>query len=187
MSESDAPPLQSADDVFAFWLAAGRERWFGHDDAFDAEVRAKFADTYQAAAGGLLRAWENSPQHALALVIALDQFPRNMFRGSARAFATDPQARAVAARAIKQGFDRQIALPARVLFYLPFEHAEDLADQERAVALIRATGDADLIKWAVLHADIIRRFARFPHRNALLGRTSTPEEQAFLDAGGFRG
>lgn len=186
MSESGTPHY-SADDVLAFWLAAGAKRWFEHDDTFDSEVRAKFAGTYEAAAAGLLGAWESSPQHALALVIALDQFPRNMFRGSARAFATDPQARAVAERALGQGFDRQIALPARVFFYLPFEHAEDLADQQRAVALIRGTGDADLIKWAVLHVDIIRRFGRFPHRNALLGRTSTPEEQAFLDAGGFRG
>ncbi len=110
-----------------------------------------------------------------------------MFRGSAQAFAADPLARAAAERAIARGFDRKVAMPGRTFFYLPFEHSETLADQERSVALIGATGAADLLKWAELHADIIRRFGRFPHRNALLGRTSTPDEQAFLDAGGFAG
>jgi uncharacterized protein (DUF924 family) len=129
----------------------------------------------------------DAPESARALVIVLDQFPRNMFRGTARSFATDTLARAVAERAIAEGFDRKVALPELQFFYLPFEHSEDLADQERAVTLMAATGDADLLKWAKLHADIIRRFGRFPHRNAMLGRTSTPEEQAFLDGGGFRG
>jgi uncharacterized protein (DUF924 family) len=110
-----------------------------------------------------------------------------MFRGSARSFAADAMARAVADRAIANGFDQKVAMPERVFFYLPFEHSEALLDQERSVALIAATGNADLLKWAELHADIIRRFGRFPHRNALLGRTSTPNEQAFLDGGGFAG
>ncbi len=187
MSEHAAPARWTAEDVLAFWLAAGHERWFGHDAALDAAVRERFAATYDDAAAGLLTAWEDQPRSALALVIVLDQFPRNMFRGSARSFATDPLARAAAERAIARGFDQQAAMPERVFFYLPFEHSETLADQERAVALIAATGDADLLKWAELHADIIRRFGRFPHRNALLGRTSTLEEQAFLDGGGFAG
>ena len=110
-----------------------------------------------------------------------------MFRGSARTFAADALARAVADRAIARGFDQRVAKSDRQFFYLPFEHSEDLADQERALALFRAHGDADLLKWAELHADIIRRFGRFPHRNAVLGRTTTPAEQAFLDAGGFAG
>jgi uncharacterized protein (DUF924 family) len=129
----------------------------------------------------------NSPEGALALVIVLDQFPRNMFRHSARSYAADPLARAVARRAIAKGFDLRIAMPERTFFYLPFEHSEDLADQERSVELMRGTGDADSLKWAELHADIIRRLGRFPHRNAVLGRTTTPEEQAFLDKGGFSG
>jgi uncharacterized protein (DUF924 family) len=187
MSERAAPARQSAADVLAFWLAAGSDRWFEHDDAFDAAIRERFAATCEDAVAGLLSGWENSPEGALALVIALDQFPRNIFRGSARSYAADPLARAAAARAVAKGFDRQIAMPGRAFFYLPFEHSEDLADQERAVALFRETGDADLLKWAELHADIIRRFGRFPHRNAALGRTATPEEQAFLDAGGFGG
>ena len=187
MSELAAPGRQTAEDILAFWLAAGRERWFEHDEAFDAAIRERFAATYQEAAAGLLTAWEAQPQSALALVIVLDQFPRNMFRGSAQSFATDPLAHAAAQQAIAKGFDRQVAMPQRIFFYLPFEHSEVLADQEHAVALIGATGDADFEKWAKLHADIIRRFGRFPHRNVLLGRASTPEEQKFLNSGGFAG
>jgi uncharacterized protein (DUF924 family) len=187
MSDPHASARQSAEDVLAFWRAAGPERWFESDDAFDAAIRERFTVTYEDGAAGLLSAWENSPEGALALVIVLDQFPRNMFRGSARSFAADLLARAVARRAIERGFDQRIAMPERSFFYLPFEHSEELADQERAVALMGATGDADLLKWAELHADIVRRFGRFPHRNAMLGRVTTPEEQAFLDSGGFGG
>jgi uncharacterized protein (DUF924 family) len=110
-----------------------------------------------------------------------------MFRGSARAFAADALARDIARRAIAQGFDQRFAADERSFFYLPFEHSENLADQEHCIALMQSTGDADLVKWAQLHADIIRRFGRFPHRNAVLGRTTTPDEQAFLDGGGFAG
>jgi uncharacterized protein (DUF924 family) len=187
MSEGDETVSRSAEDVLAFWLAAGSDHWFEHHPAFDAAIRERYAATYEEAAAGRLGAWENSPAGALALVIVLDQFPRNMFRASARAYVADPLARAVAERAIAKGFDQKVAMPQRTFFYLPFEHAEDLADQERAIALIRATGDADQLKWGELHADIIRRFGRFPHRNAVLGRTTTPEEQAFLDSGGFAG
>ena len=187
MNEREAQAAETAADVLAFWLAAGHDCWFEHDEAFDAEIRARFAAVYEDAAAGRLSAWEQSTHGALALVIALDQFPRNMFRDSGRAFAADPLARAVAARAIARGFDQQVGMPARVFFYLPFEHSEDLADQERGVALFRATGDADQLKWAQSHADIIRRFGRFPHRNAVLGRTTTADEQAFLDGGGFKG
>ena len=173
-------------EIVAFWRSAGPERWFEKDAAFDAEVRRRFLAAHEAAAAGKLTAWEQSAEGALALLILLDQFPRNMFRGEARAFATDPLARAVASRAILNGFDG--ALPdLRSFFYLPFQHSEDLKDQERGVALYKASGDADGLKWAELHADIIRRFSRFPHRNAILGRVSTPEEQAFLDGGGFAG
>jgi len=174
-------------DVLAFWRAAGADKWFKKDSAFDAEIAARFSDTQRAAAAGTLSAWAETPEGALALVIVLDQFPRNMFRGDARAFATDAQARAVAERAIARGFDQAIQAAERMFFYLPFEHSETLADQERCTALFRATGDADLLKWAELHADIIRRFGRFPHRNTVLGRATTREEQAFLDAGGFAG
>ncbi|MGH6674153.1 MAG: DUF924 family protein [Xanthobacteraceae bacterium] len=187
MSEHIAPMRQAAEDVLAFWLAAGPERWFEDDEMFDAAIRERFAATYADAAAGLLSDWENRPESALALVIVLDQFPRNMFRHTARCYAADPLARAVASRAIGSGFDQHVGMPERTFFYLPFEHSEEHADQERAVALMRATGDADLLKWAELHADIIRRFGRFPHRNVVLGRATTPDEEAFLAGGGFAG
>jgi uncharacterized protein (DUF924 family) len=172
--------------VIAFWRAAGPGRWFERDNVFDDEVRRRFLATYEAAAAGKLTDWEQSAEGSLALLILLDQFPRNMFRGEARAFATDALARAVASRAILNGFDG--AFPdMRGFFYLPFEHSENLADQERCTALYKAAGDADGVKWAEIHADIIRRFGRFPHRNAVLGRMTTPEEQKFLDDGGFSG
>jgi len=174
-------------DVLAFWRAAGRKKWFTKDAAFDAEIRARFLSTYEAAAAGKLGAWEDEAGSALALVIVLDQFPRNMFRSSARAFAADAVARAVADRAIARGFDQDFKLPECTFFYLPFTHSEDLADQERCVALSRATGSADALKWAEIHADIIRKFGRFPHRNTVLGRATTQDEQAFLDNGGFSG
>jgi uncharacterized protein (DUF924 family) len=175
------------DAVLGFWRAAGPKKWFAKDDAFDAEIRERFLSLYEAAANGELTEWEATAQGAFALVVVLDQFPRNMFRASARTFAADSLARAVADRAIACGYDRQFAPSERTFFYLPFEHSEDLADQERCVALNRAAGDAEGLKWAELHADIIRRFGRFPHRNAVLGRDTTPEEQAFLDGGGFGG
>jgi uncharacterized protein (DUF924 family) len=173
--------------ILAFWRAAGADRWFAKDEAFDAEIRARFLPTYLAAAENQLTAWEGTPEGALALLIVLDQFPRNMFRGSARAFAADPLARAVADRALARGFDQRVSAAERTFFYLPFEHSEDMADQERCLALFNATGDAELVKWAELHADIIRRFGRFPHRNEALGRTSTPDEMTFLANGGFKG
>jgi uncharacterized protein (DUF924 family) len=177
----------SSEQVLAFWREAGPARWYKKDAAFDDLIRRRFLATHEAAAAGRLAEWEGTAEGALALTIVLDQFPRNMFRGDARAFAADPLARTVAERAIARGFDLQIALPDRQFFYLPFEHSERLADQERGVDLFRAAGDAELLKWAELHADIIRRFGRFPHRNALLGRVTTPEEQVFLDEGGFAG
>lgn len=174
-------------DVVAFWRDAGPERWFKKDQAFDDEIRARFLATHEAAAAGQLSAWEATAEGALALLILLDQFPRNMFRGQHRAFATDTLARAITAGALVRGFDAQVPAVMRAFFYLPFEHSEDMADQERGLALYKAAGDADGLKWAELHADIIRRFGRFPHRNAALGRITTPEEQAFLDQGGFAG
>jgi uncharacterized protein (DUF924 family) len=179
--------LASAAEVVSFWRDAGPDRWFNKDAAFDNQIRERFFDTYEAAAAGKLSGWEHSAQSALALLILLDQFPRNMFRGDPRAFATDPLALALAAGAIVRGFDSQVPADLRGFFYLPFEHSEDLADQERGIAFYTASGDADGLKWAEIHADIIRRFGRFPHRNAVLGRVTTPEEQKFLDDGGFSG
>ena len=178
--------IASPADVLAFWRDAGPDKWFTRDDAFDTDVREKFLATYEAAAAGQLSAWEASAEGALALAIVLDQFPRNMFRGDARCYATDPLAREVANRALKRGYDQDVPELERGFFFLPFMHSEDMADQQRCVALYREAEDENL-KYAERHADIIRRFGRFPHRNALLGRATTAEEQAYLDAGGFKG
>jgi uncharacterized protein (DUF924 family) len=174
-------------DVVSFWQAAGSEKWFSKDEALDAAIRARFLATYEAAAAGDLAHWERTAEGALALVIVLDQFPRNMFRASARTYAADPLARAVADRALARGFDHAVPADLRTFFYLPFTHSEAVADQERCVALYRALGDAESLRYAEDHADIIRRFGRFPHRNAALGRETTPDEQAFLAGGGFAG
>ena len=179
--------IAKPDDVLAFWRAAGEQKWFAKNDAFDAEIKSRFLPTYEAAAKGALADWEATPEGALALTIVLDQFPRNMFRRDARAFAADAAARAVADRALARGFDRQVPEDQRLFFYLPFEHSEAMADQDRCCALVKALGNPDLLHWAELHADIIRRFGRFPHRNAVLGRTTTPAEKAYLDADGFAG
>ena len=181
MTETDVAPA----DILAFWSDAGPDRWYKRDDAFDAELRRRFLGLWQKASAGELPAWEASDDGALALVIVLDQFPRNMFRGDARTYASDAMARDVAYRAIGRGVDARIDPLLRQFLYLPFNHSEDLSDQLRCVELTRAAGNAENLKWAEHHADIIRRFGRFPHRNRVLGRDSTPEEQAFLDEGGF--
>jgi uncharacterized protein (DUF924 family) len=172
--------------VLSFWKKAGPKRWFKADPEFDHKILDKFLVTYQAAELGKLAHWEEEAESALALIIVLDQFPRNMFRGTTRAFLTDPLALATAKHAIGRGFDRKFKLPERSFFYLPFEHSENLADQEMALKLYEATKDKELVHWAKLHYDTIRRFGRFPHRNDILGRVSTPEEITFLDNGGFR-
>jgi uncharacterized protein (DUF924 family) len=174
-------------DVVGFWRQAGPEKWFKKVRAFDEAIRLKFEPTHHAAARGEYDAWTATPDGALALLILLDQFPRNLYRGSAHQFATDPKARPTARAAVDAGPHRQVDPILRNFFYLPFEHSEDLADQDYGIALCAEAGDADNLKWAQIHRDIIARFGRFPHRNASLGRVTTPEEQAFLDEGGFAG
>ena len=174
-------------DVLGFWRNAGPEKWFKKSLAFDEAIRLKFEPVHHAAARGEYDSWSGAPESALALLILLDQFPRNLYRNSGHAFATDPKARAIARAAIEAGFDRQVEPDLRNFFYLPFEHSEDLADQDYGIALSTEAGDADSLKWAALHRDIVARFGRVPHRNACLGRVTTPEEQVFLDEGGFSG
>ena len=174
-------------EVLAFWRAAGPDKWFEKDATFDAEIAARFSCLWQAGRDGKLAPWEETPESALALVIVLDQFPRNMFRGDRRAYETDGVARSVADRAIGRGFDRQVSHVERQFFYLPFQHSENLVDQERCLALARGYGNDEFTKYAERHADIVRRIGRFPHRNATLGRATRPQEQAFLDGGGFAG
>ena len=183
------PPLLlsvAAADVVAFWREAGPGRWFHKDAAFDTEFRTRFLGAHEAAMRGELDDWAQDAQGALALLILLDQFPRNSFRGTPRMFESDARARRVARQAVQAGFDAQVDADLRNFFYLPFMHSEQLADQDLGVELARKLGDESL-RHASIHRDIIERFGRFPHRNAVLGRTTTPEEQRFLDDGGFGG
>ena len=170
-------------DVVGFWRNAGYEKWFTRNEAFDAGFRERFLEAHYAAARGALEDWMGGADSALALVILLDQFPRNVFRNNAHAYATDSLARHYAARAVDAGFDARVDPALRVFFYLPFEHSEDIADQRRSLGLATVL-DQNYMKYAQLHHDAIARFGRFPHRNHELGRATTPEEQAYLDAGG---
>ncbi|HYE45867.1 MAG TPA: DUF924 family protein [Caulobacter sp.] len=178
-------------DVLTFWTAAGPQKWFAKDSRFDEAIRLKFEPVHFAAARGEHDGWMDSADGCLALLILLDQFPRNLFRGSAHSYATDPKARAIARHALSRNFDQQVPTELRAFFYLPFEHSEDMADQELSVALFQGLadeqGDTEGSRYALIHRDIIEKFGRFPHRNRALGRETTPEEQAFLDQGGFAG
>ncbi|WP_372422180.1 DUF924 family protein [Salinarimonas chemoclinalis] len=174
-------------EIVAFWEAAGPQKWFSKDEAFDAQIRDRFGATHQAAAAGRLDEWELLPEGSLALLILLDQFPRNMFRGTKDVYRTDAQAVLIAERAIERGHHRAFPPPMCRFFFLPFQHAEDLTLQDRSVALNEEIDDADGVKWARHHRDIVARFGRFPHRNAILGRETTPEEAAFLAESDFRG
>lgn len=176
-------------DIVAFWRETGPKAWFKKSAAVDAAIAERFEAVHHAAARGELDAWSGTAEGSLALLLLLDQFPRNLYRRSAHAFATDPLARSLARRAIDAGHDLATAPELRGFFYLPFEHSEDLADQARAVDLCeRLEREAGLTaKWARGHRDIVAKFGRFPHRNACLARITTAEEQAFLDEGGFSG
>lgn len=174
-------------EIITFWRQAGPKRWFAADPGFDREVEARFGAAHRDAASGKLAAWEQDAEGALALLLLTDQFARNLYRHSAHAFATDAMARAIADRAMERGFDAATDPVMRQFFYLPLEHHEDAASQARAVALYEKLGDAKGLQYAHIHADIIARFGRFPHRNAVMGRISTPAEIAFLKDGGFAG
>lgn len=175
-----------AAQVIAFWFTAGPrdKRWFEKSEVFDAEIRERFLALYEEAAAGKLFAWQSSAADCLALILLLDQFPRNMFRGSARAFATDALALQTARHALERGYDRGRTPAERLFFYLPFEHAESLDAQEAACRLTEPLAafpeTFDVYRFALRHREIVARFGRFPHRNALLNRASTPEELEFL-------
>jgi uncharacterized protein (DUF924 family) len=174
-------------DVVAFWKEAGPSKWFAKDEAFDAEFRRRFEAAHLAAARRELDAWADSAEGALALLILLDQFPRNAWRGTGHAFATDPLARMFALRALDAGMDRLVGEDLRRFFYLPLQHAEDRALQDRALALFQGLERDPEDRWAEHHHAVIERFGRFPHRNRALGRGTTAEEAAFLEQDGFRG
>lgn len=193
-------PLTTPDEVLRFWLGAHpldaqamqgmQARWFQKDEAFDAELRRRFLPTIEAARAGRLAHWADAPEHWLALLIVLDQFPRNAFRGQPGSFASDAQALQVALAGIADGHDQRLPPMARIFCYLPLEHAEDAAMQVRSVALFQGLRDAPdaepkaffdvTLDFARKHQDVIDRYGRFPHRNAILGRVSTADEQAYL-------
>jgi uncharacterized protein (DUF924 family) len=177
----------TADDIVDFWVAAGPRRWFTRDPAFDGTLSAKFSKTLQAARIGTYDHWATTAKGAVGLVIVLDQFSRNLNRGSPLAFAGDLMALAVAKEAVGRGFHQQLVPALGQWLIMPFEHAEDLECQHRGVGLFQSMGMLDMAHWAQVHLDIIARFGRFPHRNRVLGRSSTAAEVAFLQSGGFAG
>ena len=179
-------PAPRALDVVQFWRDAGPGRWFAKDADFDRTFRDRFLADHESAARGELMHWLSTPDGALALVILLDQYPRNAFRGTRRMYDTDAMARKVASTAFAAGYDRLVSESLQMFFVLPFGHSEDLADQDRSVALARRI-DAMQLARAEHHRDIVRRYGRFPHRKELLGRESTPEEIAYLENGGYQG
>ena len=181
-----ASPPTGAATLLEFWISAGPDKWFDKDEDFDRILRERFLSWHEAATRGDLRVWAATPVGALSLVLLLDQFPRNAFRGTPRIYSSDALARQAAATAIAAGHDRYFNGDLRGFFYMPFMHSENIRDQDRSVAL-----HSDLSwEWqcpAYRHRDIIVRFGRFPHRNLILGRATTPEEQRFLEEGGFAG
>jgi uncharacterized protein (DUF924 family) len=183
--------LPSARDVLSFWIdEVGEARWYRSDEALDGAIRDRFGPLWEQAMAGGLGTWLTSPEEALAYLILTDQFPRNMFRGHADAYASDPLARSAAKAAIARGWDRRVEPPERQFFYLPLMHSENLNDQDRCVRLVMLgmpEGGGDTLLHALAHREQIRRFGRFPARNAALGRETTAEEKDFLAEGGQYG
>jgi len=184
--------LSAPQEILAFWFGSEdeegyggfREAWFTKDREFDREIRDRFEPVYEEAAGGGLDHWKSEARSCLALIIVLDQFPRNMYRGDARMYAADEKAREAARHAIEHAYDRELSPYGRLFMYLPFEHSEELDDQRLSVELFGGLatemGSEDLLGYAVRHLEIVERFGRFPHRNEILGRRTTPEEAEFL-------
>lgn len=175
------------EDVVEFWEKAGENRWFFKDPAFDGALKVRFGAALAEARDGAFDHWRATPEGALGLVLLLDQMSRNIHRGSPLAFAADAKALSFAKVWISRGYHQKLIAPRAQWLLMPFEHAEDIDCQHRSVALFGSLGLSGSLCWARLHLDIIARFGRFPHRNGVLGRVSTPEEQAFLKAGGFAG
>jgi uncharacterized protein (DUF924 family) len=184
--------LSAPQEILNFWFRCEdeegsgefQEAWFTKDREFDREIRERFEPVYEEAAGGGLDHWKSEARSCLALIIVLDQFPRNMYRGDARMYAADEKAREAARHAIEHAYDRELSPYGRMFMYLPFEHSEELDDQRLSVELFRGLstemGSEDLLGYAVRHLEIVERFGRFPHRNEILGRRTTPEEAEFL-------
>ena len=178
----------TANDVLDYWQALGSKGWWVKKPEIDQEIDEKFGQLHKDACKGKLDEWSKTPDGTLALIIILDQFSRNLRRNSPNAFAQDEKALAIAKEAVEKGFDHQSREELRLFFYLPFEHSEEITDQHRSVELLHSFNDSpEFMKAAIEHRDIIEQFGRFPHRNVILGRDTTPAEQAYLDGGGFKG
>lgn len=175
------------EQVIAFWREAGPKKWFKKDDTFDEEIRTRFGETLEKAGNGELDHWTHDPNSSLALILVLDQFSRNLHRDSAKAFENDDKCVAIVQDMMKSGDDRKVPDDLAPFIYMPLMHSENLADQEECITQMQRLGKQDNVKFAIIHRDIIEKFGRFPHRNKVLGRETTPEEQAFLDEGGFAG
>ncbi len=179
---------KNIDTILDYWEQLGSKGWWVKKPAVDAEIHARFGQLHSQACNNELDDWLQTPDGTLALIIMLDQFSRNMFRGSAKSFAQDAKALSIAKEAVEKGFDYQSREKLRLFFYLPFEHSEMIEDQHRSIELLYSFNNSrDFMKAAIEHRDIIKQFGRFPHRNEVLGRQTTPEEQAYLDGGGFKG
>ena len=179
--------MTEAKDVLDFWFSADPKKWFVKDEAFDAEIRDRFMPLLDAARAGQLASWEESRDDLLALIIVLDQFSRNVFRNSALAFLSDPEALRLSHKLVAHPDWDGLSLQQKQFAIMPMMHAEDLIEQQNCLAWMKRIGLEEGARFAQIHLDIIERFGRFPHRNDVLGRRTTPEEQAFLDEGGFAG
>ena len=175
---------QRALDLLAFWMDAGPPKWFAGGAKFDRACEA-YEALWEEGRDGALSTWSETVSGSLALIILLDQIPRNIFRGEAKQFSTDDMAVALSLDAMKAGFDKVVMAPMRAFFYMPLMHAEDIALQRQCCDLFRQSDMKDNYHYALVHMDAISRFGRFPHRNKILGRETTPEEQAYLESGGF--
>jgi len=174
-------------DVLDFWESIGNKGWWTKNEDIDAQIHDRFGELHAQACEGTLDHWTQTPDGALALVIVLDQFSRNLFRGSAKSSAQDAKALEIAKALLNKGHDKQCRQDLRIFFYLPFEHSESILDQEKSVLLQLSITLPGAMKAALEHREIIKRFSRFPHRNKALGRHTTPAERAYLDKGGFKG
>jgi uncharacterized protein (DUF924 family) len=182
------PPSLDVDPsiIIEFWQKAGPDKWFVSDPEFDQEIKSRFSHLPDQVLAGKYDKWAEQASECLALILVLDQFPRNIFRGSPKAFAFDGTAKEVATKIIDQGFDQSYQLPLKRFLYLPFMHSEKLEDQRHCIKLCEKANDPDGVNFGQIHLDVIEKFNRFPHRNEVLGRQSTPEEIKFLQEGGFQ-
>lgn len=183
----DASDRQNIEEILTFWKEAGEEKWWKKNNDFDAEIIRRFKHVYDRAAAGELDHWAQNPDGCLALIIVLDQFPRNMFRNDPRAFAQDPKALRIAQIAVDEDHGPKVDPDLAAFLFMPFMHSEALADQDRSIELQKCFGGKGNVDAAIWHREIIEKFGRFPHRNPVLGREMTRDEQAYLDDGGFKG